>query len=183
MTYSKFYNTLLLGITRAVMFTKKQIDALKILIYESKDCDVLAKKLLLFLINRSEKLTRQVTLTLTEREGGFSRDEVRKICLEADRLSSVEWNTHLYEIFCAMGTRFFFSMHFGHYNENGRFDHSGQFSCNTTKMRFTFWLSKSPFGYKDKGNLLKLKITRKGLVNVRLPNPMILHAVRHSAKK
>lgn len=43
----------------------------------------------------------------------------------------------------AVGTDFCFSLHYGSFKENGRFDTSGQFGDSNIPLRYTFWCAKN----------------------------------------
>lgn len=122
----------------------KQIEALKYLIIKSKDADDLAKRILFFLIDKSEGLTKEVSMTVWEGDA-FSRNTVNKAAENCNSLKSCSRETHLGELLALIGSEMHFSYHRGHYVD-GRLDIGDQ-----QKMRYTFWLAKEMHGHGGMG--------------------------------
>jgi hypothetical protein len=141
----------------------KQIKALKYLLLNSRDAkSIITRKLLLFLIDKSNELTRDVCITLWETDSGFSAKEIRKIQGEFNSMCSGNRTTHVTEILVAMGSNFCFSDSYGDFDPTRRpdpFDNSVQFSGSTSSpkkhveakpFRATFWLSKKRYTRNSK---------------------------------
>ncbi len=99
----------------------------------------LSKRMVLYLLEHSDRLYTEVTITLTEGED-FTAEEVDKAARSFDKrvlndeLKKIEPDLNFY-------------VHYGHYDEDGRFDNYGQFGETTpsSPVRYTFWLSRTAF--------------------------------------
>ncbi len=140
------------------MLTKKQLIALQYVIAAAPDGNKFAKQLHFFLLAQSAGLTKEVCITLQEGDE-WPKAELRKEAHGIDSMWSSTASTHLPEIMAAMGTRFIYSLHYGHYGENGEFDTKGQLAECKAPLRYTFWLAHEC--YADAAT--KLTATRKEL--------------------
>ncbi|GEM_PF-5886226 len=89
--------------------TDQQIAALKYLIFQSQDANDWAKRILVFLLDKSEGLKKEVTLTLKARKDGFKDIDIRDATKSLDQMLSGNCYTHLQEIMVAVGTDFILS--------------------------------------------------------------------------
>lgn len=130
------------------MVTDKQIAALKYMIFISKDGREMAKKILFCLINKSERLTKDVYFTLTQKEDWLNREEVDRNARSVGAMQSVNCSTHLNEIMEVLGADLRFSVHYGHFSSVGSFNTEGMFPSARegdradAPMRYTFWLAR-----------------------------------------
>lgn len=167
------------------MITRKQIAALKYMIFNARDVDKLSKQLLAFLIDRSKKLTNEVCLTLVENRNGYTADEINAIANGVGWMCSSNGTTHLDQIFHVMGSKLHFSFHYGDFNprrKDNPFSSAGQFAgvdeCRVTNpelvrkgmpLRYTFWLSKKYYSRQarlvvaKRKNIEKIDIEKPGL--------------------
>ncbi len=122
---------------------QKQIEALKYLIIKSKDANNLMKRALFFLIEKSDGLTKEVSMTLWENET-FSRSAVDAAAKNYMR-SNTGGTTHLNELMTLMGSDLCFTWAYGHYT-NGKFD-----TGSRAQLRYTFWLAKEMHGDGEMG--------------------------------
>jgi hypothetical protein len=150
------------------MATDKQIAALKYLITKSKQGNDLVKKILWLLIDASENLTRPVSISLVEKESGFTADELRSAAISWKTMVSCNLTTHLHALCELAGTNLFFSAHYGAYEESGEFSTEGMFSGIPREMasghendrdnmpvRYTFWLAEKTYGHSGQGHPVK----------------------------
>ncbi|MEK7570196.1 MAG: hypothetical protein AAB515_02040 [Patescibacteria group bacterium] len=145
---------------------KQTILTLKYLISKSKDGDDIAKRILFFLIDNSNGLTEQVSMTLTQDHDGYTKDEIHTAAHKLDYMRSSNGTTHLSEIMLIMGAELGFSTHYGHYNEMGKLDTEGMFpGCGELApghendredmpLRYTFWLAEKDYGHSGQGRSL-----------------------------
>ena len=77
------------------MFTEKQIMSLKYLVFASKDGTCFTKRILAFLIDRSEGFTKEVCLTLTEDKEGYAAKDIRKTADHLGTMLSTNYSTTL----------------------------------------------------------------------------------------
>lgn len=167
------------------MFTKKQIAALKYVIFEAKNVSNLSKQISAFLIDRSKKLTKDVCLTLVENREGYTAKEINAAVNGIGWMASSSGATHLDQIIIAMGSEFRFAVHYGDFNPRRKgdpFNNAGQFAgVDASKvmdleltregmpLRYTFWLSGKYYSRQSKlviANRQKLEqidITKPGL--------------------
>lgn len=162
------------------MVTERQIHALKYLISNARDGSSMVKQILWFLIDQSKSLTEEVCVTLTQDCGGFERQEIHRDALTMSSLTSSNCTTHIDQILIAMGTEFCFSVHYGNFDEDGKFNPSGMFSgiprsmvsdesltVVNAPMRYTYWLAKK--GYS--GTARVIPVSRAELVAIDLSKP------------
>ncbi len=170
------------------MFTSNQIKALKFLIIVSKVGSDLAKRSMLFLIDHSEELTKEVCLSMVEGRKGFDEVDIRDAAT-MDAMNSSNCPTHLHEVMLAMGSKFHFHLHYGDFSPRrmgDKFNNDGQFagwpvekvSLNRNPqglvkegmpLRYTFWLSRESHSRKatfvpvSLKQLKKIKLTEPDL--------------------
>lgn len=142
-------------------FTEDQIAALKYVICASSEQSELLKRVLLFLIDESLYLTREVCVTLLEDRDGYAADQIRDAAHGLSRLQSMSYagSLHLVEIMRAMGAGYLFSVHYGDYDPSWHenpFSEAGQFAGSSPELvlggpeltmpnmplRFSFWLAR-----------------------------------------
>jgi hypothetical protein len=158
---------------------KKRIAGLKYLIRVSQDGNEFLKKLMFFLIEKSELLTKAVYITFHPSEEFDGKDIHRQACAESSFHSSNR-PTHLNELMALLGTDFRFSVHYGHY-QDGRFDTVGmfagfpgrhEFDPKNMPTRYTFWLGPQYYGHgpippeeikASRAEVEAVDITRDGL--------------------
>lgn len=159
------------------MVTTQQVAALKYLIGKSKETQkLLPKQVMFFLINQSEKLSREICVVLREDVHGTC-EEISAVGHEVDWFNSSNGSTHLNEVFTAMGIRLKFSVHYGNLEDTGHLNSLGQFpgAIDAHKvqypvhapMRYTIWLAK-PF-YSRTAKILT--VTRKELDEIDVSKP------------
>lgn len=137
--------------------TKKQISALIEVVRSSRDLSELSKKLLILLIKKTDRFRRQVHITLSEVDSGFSAEEIRDIANSTSCSTSSNRVTHLNELLQIAGTKMRFSFHYGHFVD-GRFITAGQFAgfpeervadkdtiLEGQPLRYTFWMAHKPY--------------------------------------
>ena len=148
------------------MVTSKQIAALKYMIFIAKNGTDLSKRVLAFLIDQSEELTKEVCLTLMADREGYTADEVNAAAHGMHGMESCNGTTHLDQILHAMGSEFSFSVHYGDFDPNrpdDPFNTDGMFAgCDRSQvtrlglilegmpLRYTFWLSKQEYSRQAK---------------------------------
>ncbi len=111
--------------------TKRQLDILKFVILNSRDCGDETKKACLALIDASEKLTKSVFCT------GYSED----ITFGLHNMLSLNGKTHLDSKLSQLDTKLKFS-HFGGYFHNGKLINY----CREGK-KYTHTIILSPYYY------------------------------------
>ena len=165
------------------MFTSKQIAALRYMIFNAKNGTELSKRVLAFLIDQSEKLTKEICLTLVANREGYTADEISDAAYGVHGMKSCNGTTHLDQIFHVMGSKFGFSYHYGDYDPariDDPFNSAGQFAgCGVRSvtdpelvregmpLRYTFWLSKK--NYSRQAALVIA--TREELEQINLEKP------------
>jgi hypothetical protein len=115
-----------------VTYSDDQINALKYLIFKSKDADLETKKICFALIDASERFTKPVYFTSNMSDESYG----------THNMVSANGSTHLTEILQAMSTEFIFSTH------QGFFASVGNFVCimkNGEKNTLTIWLSNTRY--------------------------------------
>ena len=146
------------------MFTSKQIAALRYLIFNAKNGTELSKRVLAFLIESSNGLTKAVCLSLVADREGYTADEINTAGRGVDSMERCNGTTHLDEILQAMGSKLVFSVHYGDFNParaTDPFNTDGQFAGwgehlvtdpglvrEGMPLRYTFWLSEEPYSRK-----------------------------------
>lgn len=134
--------------------TEKQIAVVKYFLTMSKDMNLQAKKLAMFLIEKSKGFTQDVFVTLTESPNGLHKDEVFSAGAAFHDIQSCGYSTHLWAIMVGMDMPMEFSSHIGTLFENGEIKH-----LPNNIASHTFWLSRKRYSREAK----KLKISRKQL--------------------
>lgn len=140
------------------MVTPKQIAALKYLIAKSRDGSEMAKRVIFLLIDQSQGLAEEVSVTFTQDKDGYTQEEISNVAHAVGALSSSNGSTYMDELMKLMGAKLTFSLHYGHYDESGKYSTEGQFGErpqnapgheNDRKMpvRYTFWLSMNDYGH------------------------------------
>lgn len=140
------------------MITKTQIAALKYLIFEAENGTELSKRILAFLIDRSEGLTREVCLTLVEDREGYTGEEIDSAARGVGGMISCNCTTHLGALASLSGSELCFSVHYGDFDpkrSGDKFSSAGIFAGVPLDMvrhpslaqeglpkRYTFWLAK-----------------------------------------
>jgi hypothetical protein len=167
------------------MLTKKQIAALKFMIFEAKDGTPLTKQILSLLIDRSQELTKDVCLSLVDGREGYGADEINVAAHGVGAMTSGNGTTYLDELCVLMGAQLGFSVHYGDFDptrSEDQFDTSGMFPGAPLKtvsdprlvregmpMRYTFWLSKKNYSRQaelitaNREELEKIDIKKSGL--------------------
>ncbi len=137
----------------------QQIEALKYLVIKSRDGDDLIKKILFLLIEKSHGLSKEVSISVRETEG-LSREELDKATNHF--MNSDSKTTHLGALMRLMGSGLNFSSHYGHYNNEGKVDNTGQFPITEEEgkipRRYTFWLAKELYGRGGMGDHIPFSI-------------------------
>ncbi len=165
------------------MVTKKQIAALKYMIFNSKNGTPLTKQILALLIDRSEKLTKDVCLSLVEDPQGYTAEKIEEAAHGLDAMISGNCITHLDALCYLMGSKLGFSVHYGDFDptrDGDPFDVSGMFpgfpnnkvsdpklTLEGLPMRYTFWLARKYYSR----NAELLQITKDELEQIDLKKP------------
>lgn len=165
------------------MFTSKQIAALKYIIFKAQNGTELSKRVLAYLIDKSEGLTKEVVLTLVANREGYKADEISKAALGVGEMQSSGGPTHINALLDVMGTELKFSFHYGDFDPNRTDDPlncDGQFpgvpehklsrpglGRKGMPLRYTFWISKE--NYSRKATLIVT--TREELDQINLKKP------------
>lgn len=147
------------------MVTDLQIRALKYMILRSREDKLyensMAKKILAFLIDNSDHMNRDVCLTLTENQEGYTRDEIEDTAYRMFDMISKQGHTHINQLLILMGVNMRFSYHYGDfdpYRIDNQFSTTGQFAgCDPSEvldldsikpgmpLRYTFWLAEKDY--------------------------------------
>ncbi|MEK7662343.1 MAG: hypothetical protein AAB355_02525 [Patescibacteria group bacterium] len=143
------------------MFTSKQISALRYMIFNAKNGTELSKRVLAFLIESSEELTKEVCLSLVADREGYTADEISAAGHGVGSMESCNGTTHLDQILHVMGSELSFSIHYGDFDPtrtDDPFNSDGMFGgwdrSQVTRpglilegmpLRYTFWLSKKNY--------------------------------------
>lgn len=147
------------------MATARQISALKYLIANSKDSKDILKQLLFYLIDGSNGLTEEVSLTLTEGQYGYTKESVNTAAYGLGNMTSCGGSTHLDAMMKLAGVELNFSVHYGHY-EAGKLNTEGMFpgygdlapghenDRENMPLRYTFWLARGSYGHTGQGKPL-----------------------------
>ncbi len=161
--------------------TAKQIAAIKYLIGRAKVDSELAKRILWFLFDQSEGLTKDIFLTLSEKDSGYSADEISAAAHGVDRMISSAGQLHINEILAVAGINetdvMYFTLHYGHI-ENEELNSLGQFPGHkyretkkihpdTAPLRYTFWLARGWY----KKDITRVAATSKVLQSINLRKP------------
>jgi hypothetical protein len=165
---------------------EEQIAALKYLIFRAKNgnCD-LSKRILTLLIDKSERLTKDVCISLVDNREGYSGEEIENAAVGIDNMLSSLGTTHLDQILHAMNSAFSFRFHYGDYDSSRQddpFNNDGQFPgwpkdkvqaeglvLEGMPTRYTFWLSRVPYSRVaeaitiSREELDQVDITKSGL--------------------
>jgi hypothetical protein len=165
------------------MFTFKQIAALRYMIFNAKNGTELSKRVLAFLIEASEELTKEVCLSLVADREGYTADEILAAGCGVSSMESCNGTTHLDQILHAMGSELRFSVHYGDFDPartDDSFNSDGQFAgCSRSQvtrpglvregmpLRYTFWLSKT--NYSRRATLVVA--TRELIEQINLKKP------------
>ncbi len=121
------------------MVTEKQVEAIKYLILHSKKVSGFAKKICLLLLERSELLTKPISISIIELENGYLRSHAEKMYNGIHDMCSPNEDTHLNALMLAAGSDFSFSTHSGSYDGKGKLvELSG-------KTSYTAWLSPTRY--------------------------------------
>ncbi len=150
------------------MLTQSQLDALKYLILVSKDGEVLAKKILLHLIAHSERLTKEVCLTVIEGREGFTSEEIEKAAYGVHDMQSSNGTTHLSEVMVAMGASMLFNLHSGDFDPDRQGDPFNHEFEKDRRKRYTFWLDRT--FYSREATYIPTSKVDLQKVDVRKPN-------------
>lgn len=167
------------------MVTKKQIAALKYMIFVSRNDNELSKRILAFLIDKSEKLTKEVCITLVADREGYTASEIENAAHAIGGMNSSSGTTHLHALLCLMGGKFSFSHHYGDvdptrigniFNNDGQFAgfavsqvRSPNLAIEGMPTRYTFWFSKKDYSRQalyvvaTRDILEKINIKKSGL--------------------
>ena len=167
------------------MFTPTQIAALKYLIFWAKNGSELSKRVLRFLLDQSEGLTREVCLSLVEGRDGYSSDEIHAAGLGVGAMQSCNCTTHLDAMTALMGCEFHFNFHYGDFDSirvDEPLNNDGQFAGfresqvkrpelvqKGAPMRYTFWFSRQDYSrdatldFATREQLEQIDLTESGL--------------------
>jgi len=167
------------------MVTSKQIAALKYMIFKANNGTELSKRVLGFLIDQSEELTKEVCLTLTQDREGYAADEISAAAIGIGVMKSSHCTTHLHELLDIMGSDLNFSVHYGDFDptrNDDPFNSDGQFAGWSEShvnrpglvrkgmpFRYTFWLSTQD--YSRQATLVVA--TREELEQIDLKKPRL----------
>lgn len=165
------------------MFTLKQIAALKYMIFKARNVNGLSKRVLVFLIESSERLTKEVCLSLVADREGYTADEIKVAAYGVHDMQSSNGATHVDQILHVMGSELGFSFHYGDFDPartDDRFNNDGQLaSFNRSQvtrdgliregmpLRYTFWLSKESYSREA----VLVTPTREDLEQINLEKP------------
>ncbi len=161
------------------MFTPKQIEALKYLLSHAEIKNDLAKRIVFFLLEKSNGLTQEVAFSLFEGRSGYSAEDVRTAARSVDYLRSVHGTTHIDAVFAAMNAEMHFSIHYGHYAENdpNSYNTLGQFPGFKhhpvdAPVRYTFWLSRKSYGHDTKALKILCTPSKRKLKSISLKDAL-----------
>lgn len=165
------------------MTTQNQIAALKYLIFAAKDGTHLSKRILSFLIDESEALTKEVCLSLVANREGYTGEEISAAADGVFRMSNSNCSTHLGEIVCVMGVNLKFSAHYGDFDPSRgdcRLNCDGIAAGRTIQqvydpgltregmpIRYTFWLSKNH--YSEQATLVVATLEKLNQIDLAKP--------------
>ncbi|MFZ2523505.1 MAG: hypothetical protein WAW92_03940 [Minisyncoccia bacterium] len=162
------------------MYTTKQIAALRYMIFRAKDGSELSKRVLAFLIDSSDGLTKEVCLSLVADREGYNTEEISAAGHGVSDMQSCNGTTHLSQIMVAMGNDLYFSVHYGDFDPSrpgDPFSQAGQFAGipqadpvsrqEGMPMRYTFWLSRE--NYSREAKLVTVKREELEQINLRKP--------------
>ena len=175
------------------MITPKQIAALKYMIFRAKNENEISKRVLAFLIDQSEGLTKEVCISLVADREGYTAEEIRAAGHGVGSMESGNGSTHVHELLDAMGSELNFSVHYGDFDSSRSDDpfiSDGQFAGwsrhqvtrpglvrEDMPMRYTFWLSKK--NYSRQATLVGA--TRQKLEQIDLAKPGLYPTLEKSA--
>lgn len=125
--------------TRIHMITKKQIAALKYMIIKTPMASDLLKQILILLILRSGRLTRDVRIVISTTQG-YSSNDILEATNGLQEMSSCNGKTHLGALVHLIGSRLQFCWH-NTTNQYGSL-------ARRTNCCYTFWLAKKPYSKK-----------------------------------
>lgn len=108
-----------------------QIKAVEKAVVRSRDISDTTKKIIIFLLHKTNNLTKRVVLSL---EDGWQNIDTKKLQDELSRMVSYAYNTHLDLIFQAMNTEMRLMSHYGIFEEKGS-------PINTRRPGITIWFS------------------------------------------
>src|SRR3989338_5663853 len=131
----------------------------------AKDGVELSKRILIFLIDQSEGLIKDVCLTLVADHNGYTAEEILKAAYGMGAMQGANGTTHLLELFCLMGEEIpKSSFHYGDYDPSRKgdpFNSAGMFAGMPVDMvggrdpaelvrtdmprRYTFWLARKNY--------------------------------------
>lgn len=136
-----------------VRLTRAQMKQLAYLISVSKDINKPAKRVVLWLLYKTDRLTKPVCLCMNEKVCGKLAENVS---FGVHDMSSCNGTTHLGSLVKLTGSKFVFWHHCGVYSKGGKYDPRGG-GC-------TIWIS--PNSYDDKAEQVVLDL--KAINNVKL---------------
>jgi hypothetical protein len=158
------------------VFYPKQIAALKYLIEKNRSVTPLGKQIVWFLFDQSQRLKKQVHLTITESDE-WPRQLIHETALSVDTLNSSNSTTHFGAVMAALSTKFKLSIHFGHF-DGKKFDTSGQFFGGQTVMRYTFWFAKEYYSRHSEA----VSVSRAELEAIDLSKPGLYPSLENQRK-
>lgn len=126
--------------------TKSQMEALETFIYRSNDLSAFARKTLIWMLRRTQRLTVPVSLSFPP--GSEYEQLGREAAFGAHDICSVKGSTHADLVLRAMGSSMMFDSACGHYGDDGEFKSGGH----------TVWIS--PKSYDHEAKRLRLSIKR-----------------------
>jgi hypothetical protein len=140
------------------MVTPDQLATLRYLIYRSETLDELTKRIVTFLLNGSQGLTRPVCVCLARGASGYSRNEINAAAGSLREANSRKIEIRLNQQLRLMGTEMRLSCQYGNPEGEKGFDEQGG------PHRYTFFLGKRGYGACSNGT--ELKATKKELDQV-----------------
>ncbi len=151
------------------MFTDRQLAAFKYLISQSRDASVLGKRLVLILLEKSERFTKEVCVTLESglpEKGGYLGSELDDMMESLCEMSSDAGSTHIDGLLAVLGVDFVFSSHDGVFKMNTEMSAPERRRESTC---YTFWLAKKLYSrdairvFIDRKEFEWVDLTRPGL--------------------
>lgn len=133
------------------MVTPEQIAILRRMIARSGDGNDLAKCILIFLVNASNNCARQIAVTISQDDHGYSREKIIDAAVCVGMMCSSSSLTQLNELMGLMGTTLRFGRRRGYYGESGIFKDEAH--SVDAPVRHTFWLSFLNSGNPGERNL------------------------------
>ena len=139
------------------MITKKQIAALKHMIIKAPVASDLLKQILILLILRSGRLTRDVRIVISTTQG-YNSNDILEAANGLQEMCGCNGNTHLGALVHLIGSRLLFCWD-NTTNQYGSL-------ARRTNCCYTFWLAKIPYSRTAR----RLRVSKADLDNVDIAN-------------